>query len=175
MFTLSLYSENSIHHAGKPLPVRGVLNQTFASFFCNGIKFGLAIVGRCSPLGGNPSTLLQPHKRRVDRPLVQQHFVAAHLLNPPGNAVAVERSHGCKRLQDHEVQSSLQQIKFGFGEDGLLCYKHRSISHVLWEYHRTRNGQPWSWQKQVLRAYYRQRNTYPLRPAPEPFIITKLT
>src|ERR1700688_2613006 len=56
-----LHTENAIHNAGQSLPVHGVLRKLFASFFGNGIKLGLAVVGGNAPGAGDPSALLQPH------------------------------------------------------------------------------------------------------------------
>src|SRR5262249_26628963 len=98
--------------------------------FCDGIKPRLAIVRGSPPLGGNPAALLQSHQRGIDRTLVEQHFVPAHLLNAPRDAVTVERPHRGKRLQNHQVQCSLQKIEFGLSQVALLCYYHRSISQV---------------------------------------------
>jgi hypothetical protein len=47
------------------------------------------MVVRRAPFRRNPSPLLQPHQRRINRALVQQDLIAAYLLNPPRNPVSM--------------------------------------------------------------------------------------
>jgi hypothetical protein len=58
------------------------------------------------------SRLFKAHERRVDRALVEQHFIAADLLDAARNAVAVKLPHGGECLKHHEVQGSLQEVEF---------------------------------------------------------------
>src|SRR5277367_666701 len=88
-----LHAEDPAHYARQPLPVRGILRKLLPARIGNRIKLGLAIVLRRAPCGIDPPTLLQPYQRRIDRPLIQQDFIPAYLLNPPRNAVSVQRTH----------------------------------------------------------------------------------
>jgi hypothetical protein len=56
--------------------------------------------------------MLEPHQGGVDSAFVQFQNVAARLLDAPGDAVAVLRSHGVERLQHHQIQRALQQFEF---------------------------------------------------------------
>jgi hypothetical protein len=56
-------------------------------------------------------------------------------LDPAGEPVSVERAHGGKGLQDHEVKRPLKNIELGSG--GLvLWHEHISMSRNMWHVHR---------------------------------------
>jgi hypothetical protein len=44
----------------------------------------------------------------MDRPLIQGECGLARLLDAAGDAIAVERTHLVKRLEDHEIQRALK-------------------------------------------------------------------
>jgi hypothetical protein len=56
--------------------------------------------------------LLQANQSCVNRPLIEQNLIAADLFDPPRDAVSMLLSHGRECLQDHQVQSSLEEIQF---------------------------------------------------------------
>ncbi len=87
-------------------------SQTACGRLCDGVVLRLAIVVGGAPLGGDPATLLQAHKRGVNGPLVEQDLVAADLLNAARDAVAMLRADGGEGFEDHDVEGSLEQIEF---------------------------------------------------------------
>src|SRR4029077_20566869 len=99
-FAVSIFRhrEYAAHHTGQSLPASGVFRKLLAASFGERIKLGFAVVPRRAPLRGNPGALLQPDQRRVNGSLIQQHSVAADLLDAPGDAVAVQRPQSCERL-----------------------------------------------------------------------------
>src|SRR6187402_1415219 len=109
LFTpLCLHSEHALHHACESLPIGGVLLKLLPSLAGDRVELCLAIVVGGSPLGGDAFLLLESHQRGVDGPLVKKDFVAAHLLDTPCDAVSVQCAHRLARLQNHQVQRSLQ-------------------------------------------------------------------
>src|SRR5437773_2754266 len=111
-----LEGEYSGHYRRKPLPVGGVLGQLSAALFRNGIKLGLAIVVRGAPFGRDPPSLLKPHERSINGSLVQQDFIAAHLLAAPGDAVPMQLAQGIEGAEDHEIEGPLKKVQFSFAQ-----------------------------------------------------------
>lgn len=54
---------------------------------------------------------MQTQQRRIDRPLVQFQYAIADLLNPPCDAVPVQRPKPVERLEHHQVERALQNIR----------------------------------------------------------------
>src|SRR6516225_5054113 len=104
--------QHPANHVGNPLPLLCFHLQMFLPALGDRIKLRLAVVLRSSPLGRNPCLLLQPQQRGVHRHLIQLKNVAAHLLDAPRNAEAVQRPQRVQRLQNHQVQRSLQHFRF---------------------------------------------------------------
>src|SRR5262249_53699417 len=80
-------------HAGNPLPVLGLGRQLAASGFGDRVELRPAVVVGRAPGAGDPAPLLQAEEGRVDRPLIELQHVLADLLDPAGDAVAVQRAH----------------------------------------------------------------------------------
>ena len=104
------------HHLRHPFPLRGLLRHPFPPCRGQRIKSGAAPARRHSPFRLDPSPFLQARQRRMDRSLVQPqpaaaHLAAAHILDPPRNAVPVQRTHRFNRLQNHQVQRPLQNFR----------------------------------------------------------------
>ena len=108
-----VHREHAIHHAGEALPVAGVGGKLASAGFGDGVELGLAVVAGGAPRGTDPAALFEANQGGVDGALIEQDLVAADLLNAPCDAVAVQRTHGGEGLQDHQVESSLQEIEFG--------------------------------------------------------------
>src|SRR5262249_25191008 len=73
----------------------------------------LPIVLRGAPLGSDVPFLLELHEGGVERPVVDGETVAARLLDPAGDAVAVKGTQGLQGLQDHQRQGSLPDVLSG--------------------------------------------------------------
>src|SRR5215470_5716126 len=104
--------QHPANHVGNPLPVLCFHLQLFLPALGDRIKLRFAVVLRSSPLGPNPSLLLQPQQRGVHCALIQLKNVAAHLLDAPRHAETVQRPQRVQRLQNHQVQRSLQHFRF---------------------------------------------------------------
>ena len=52
--------------------------------------------------------LLDPNKRRINRPLVEIQGILRNLLEPAGDAVRMLRPHRGKGAENDQVQSALQ-------------------------------------------------------------------
>src|ERR1700743_988620 len=109
--SILFHCQHAAHYIRKALPVRGVFAQLPLPCSRDRIEFRLAIVIRDAPLGRNPAFLLQTYKRGIDRSLVEQHAILAHLLNPARNSVSMLRTHHGERLQYHQVQRTLHQVQ----------------------------------------------------------------
>src|SRR5579859_184038 len=88
-------------HFADSLPVFRFRGQPFPSALRDRIVFRLAIVFRCPPGSGNPSSLQQPHQRRINRSLIDLQRLFADLFDPPCDSVAVLRPHRRQRFQHH--------------------------------------------------------------------------
>ena len=77
-----------------------------------GIELHLAVGLGDAPLGGDPALLLEAHQGRIDRALAEAHDALGHLLDAPGDAVAVQRPQGVERLEDQQVQGAVRQFSF---------------------------------------------------------------
>src|SRR5678809_592310 len=51
--------------------------------------------------------LLELQQRRVERPLIHRELIAADLLDPAGDPVAVKGPQGLQRLEHHQAQVSV--------------------------------------------------------------------
>src|SRR5437762_2572646 len=102
-------------YAGDALPVFRFGRQLAAARFRDRVELRLPVVLRRAPGRGDPPPLLQPQERCVDRPLIELQHVVADLLDPPRDAVAVQRSHRFERLQDHQVERPLENVRLRLG------------------------------------------------------------
>jgi hypothetical protein len=62
----------------------------------------------------------EAHERGIHRSFIQLQGVFTHLFQPPRDAIAVQRPHRVERLQDHQVQGPLQDLRataFSFGHN----------------------------------------------------------
>src|SRR2546428_131477 len=58
------------------------------------------------------STLLEAHQSGIKRAHVEPMGATGNLLESSGNCVAVQGSQHIQRVEDHEIQSSLQDVGF---------------------------------------------------------------
>src|SRR5579884_480061 len=77
----------------------------------NPVKASAAIVVRRSPLRLDRALLLQPQEQWVKSALVQCQPVTADLFDTPRDAVAVQRAQSIERLQRHQRQRSLLNVR----------------------------------------------------------------
>src|SRR5262245_43899982 len=103
------------HHAGdgcrEPIPVGALLLELPAPEARQRIEARVAAgVGR-RPRRAEPAALLEAMQRRIERPLLHLHDVAGHLLQPPRDRVAVDRTER-DDFQDQHVERALQEVGF---------------------------------------------------------------
>jgi hypothetical protein len=110
-----LDAQNAADDARDAMPVLGFGLKLFAAGFGDGVEAGLAIVFGSAPLGGDPSLVEEADEGGVDRALVDLERFFADLLDAAGDAVTVERAHGGERLEDHEIESALENFGSGIG------------------------------------------------------------
>src|SRR5262249_39004923 len=101
-------------------PVIGFFGQLPPARFCNLEELGFAVVFRYAPLGPDKSALLQSDESRIDRALIKEQNLIADLFDSAGDSPAVQRPHTFKRLQNHQVQRSLQDLRSVPGHVDLL-------------------------------------------------------
>src|SRR6476661_5185122 len=99
------------NHSADALPVLGLRCQPLSPCPRDGIKLGFAIVIRCPPSAGNPPSLHQPHQRRINRSLIDLQSLFADLLDSSRDSVAVQWPHRGQRLQHHQIQCPLQNLR----------------------------------------------------------------
>ena len=86
--------------------------QLAAAGLGDGVELGFAIIAGSTPFGLDPAALFETNEGGINGALIEKDFVSADLLNAARDAVAVERAHGGEGLQDHEVESALQEVEF---------------------------------------------------------------
>src|SRR5215469_8768337 len=99
-------------HAGDSLPVFGFGAELLPPGLRNGIKLRPAIVLRRAPLGRNPPFLHQTDQAEIDRALIDLKRLLAKLLNAAGDAISMQTPHRIQRLQHHQIESALQNLRF---------------------------------------------------------------
>src|SRR5580698_747005 len=111
-YSLGFFSrrKKSRQDVGGLLPLgRGVFQLAMAGLG-ELVEFCLAIVFRRAPARSDEALLFELQQRRVERAVVQLQQVSAGLLNAPRQPVTVLRTHGFKRAQHHQRQSSLPYV-----------------------------------------------------------------
>src|ERR1022692_4383457 len=93
--------QQTFDHAGNPLPVLSFGDELFTAGLRNGVELGLPVILRRTPRSLNPTLLHQADKAEIDGSLVHQQRFLAELLDPAGNAIAVERPHRLQGFQNH--------------------------------------------------------------------------
>jgi len=104
----------AVHDGNRARPVLGFSFHLPASRGRDFVKLGAPVIAGDAPARADPSAVLQPQQRRVQRPLVQVQHAAGDLLNPLRQPETVLRPHGGQRPQHHQVQRALEYIRFGF-------------------------------------------------------------
>ena len=88
------------------------------------VELGLAVVVGEPPGRRDRALLLQLQQGGVDGPVVQREDVAARLLDPAGDPVPVQRPEALERLQHHQGQRPLPDVRL-VAQERLLWVAHR--------------------------------------------------
>jgi hypothetical protein len=88
------HGEDSAHDSGEPVPVGGVFRPLPAACAGDGVVLRFAIVVGRTPLGRDPTALLESDEGCVDCALIEEDLVAAGFLDSAGYAVAMQRAYG---------------------------------------------------------------------------------
>ena len=72
------------------------------------VELRLPVVVGDAPARLDPSSLLQPEERGIERALIQLEEAFRHLEDPLGESEPVLRSHRVERPQHHEIEGALQ-------------------------------------------------------------------
>src|SRR6185436_5036017 len=102
------------HGGGEALPVFILDRELALSLRRELVEFGAAIVFGNSPARADPSLLLDPVQRRIERSLLDPQRVAGCLLDAQADAVAVQRP-AFEHTQDQHVERALQHVLPGSG------------------------------------------------------------
>ena len=99
------------HHAGDALPVLRRRRQLPAAGPRDRVELRPSVVLGAAPRRRNPAAMLEAQERGVDGSLVQLQRVVADLLDAARDAVAVQGAHALERLQDHQIERALKDIR----------------------------------------------------------------
>src|SRR5262249_58704762 len=102
--------EEAFDDVGGARPILGFGGELLPAGAGDRVVAGAAVVLRCAPLRSDPSHLLELEQRRIERSLIQLELVAADLLDPPRDPVAVQRPEAIERLEDHQRQRAVEDI-----------------------------------------------------------------
>ena len=92
------------------MPALGFLIQRFQPRLGDRVILRFAAVFRLAPGATRPAALFNPDKSRIYGALVDIQGVVRYLLEPAGDAIGVLWTHGGKGTEDHEVESTLQDL-----------------------------------------------------------------
>jgi hypothetical protein len=106
----SLGLQNPSDCRRQSLPPGGFFSELFAARRREGIKPRLAVVGRGSPLRGNPAALLQPLQSGIKCSVLHKQFFVRGLLNGARDSLAMLRTKN-QRAQDEQVQRALEKFQ----------------------------------------------------------------
>src|SRR2546422_747501 len=76
------------------------------------VMLGRAVSARGPPVGRYPALLFQPQQCRIERALIQMKRVLRNLLDTLSDAISMLPAERVQRLQHHQVESSLQDVRF---------------------------------------------------------------
>jgi len=96
------------HQGHRQFPVLGFLANLSPSACRQLVELRLPVVVGNAPSRLDPSSLLQPEERRIQRALIQVEKAFRHLEDPLGESETVLRSHRVERPQHHEIEGALQ-------------------------------------------------------------------
>ena len=65
--------------------------------------------------------MLKAQDGRVERSLIHAQQIVGELFDAPRDAVAVQRTHGVERFQDHQVKRALQNFSAWVGNGEPPC------------------------------------------------------
>src|ERR1700720_2267541 len=103
-------AEKPGHKRCHTLPTLGLCKQLFAPSASERVILRLAVIFGSAPFGRDPAALLEPQQGWIERALVQLEQILGNLLNPLSDAVAVQRAHGMKGLQNNQIERALQDF-----------------------------------------------------------------
>ena len=96
------------HQRHRQFPALGFLANLSPSACRQLVELGLPVVVRDAPARLDPSSLLQPKERGIQRALIQVEEALRHLEDPLGESEPVLRSHRGERPQHHQIERALQ-------------------------------------------------------------------
>src|SRR5215831_8392658 len=129
--------KESLDDRRRLFPVLRLCLQLLAALACQAIKACLAVVLGCAPLGRDRSFLHELEQDRIERALIDRQQIAADLLDAPGDAVAMLRAEHIQRLQHHQRQGALSNVRFLHRAGISIWIPKGSMPRFLWESNRT--------------------------------------
>src|SRR5688572_32216468 len=115
------------------------LFRSLASFFGEGVEFGLAAFRRDSPLCVDEPSLLEPVERGIERPLVDLEDVVGELAHELRDSPSVQGTEA-QCLEDEEIERALEQI--GAGCHDTSTFDNNTIAFLLSNVKVSRPGLP---------------------------------
>src|SRR5258706_7098204 len=97
---------------GRPLPLACFLVELFPAGPREPVELRFAVVVRYAPFRCDVPLLLELEQCGVEGSVVERQVVRAGLLDPPRDAVAVQRPERLERFQHHQRQRALPDIRF---------------------------------------------------------------
>src|SRR5688500_4664834 len=94
------------------MPFAGLTRQLLSTRGCERVVLGAPVVLGLAPRGGDEPFLLELEQRGVERPVVERETIPARLLDPSGDAVAVQRPEDVEGGQDHQGERALLHVEF---------------------------------------------------------------
>src|SRR5713226_314141 len=130
LISRSFRTQQTRDNSGHALPAFRFGGELFPAGARQRVILRFAIVVRDAPLRGDPAALLQPQQRRIQRALIQLQQVLGNLLDALRDAVAVQRSQGIERLQNDQVQGSLENLASRRGHRAAPLDKQQEASRL---------------------------------------------
>src|ERR1700675_2443280 len=103
-------AQHAANDSRNTLPVLRFGMELLPSGSGDRIKLSFSVVIRRSPGARNPSLVSQAHKRSVDCSLIDLQGLFTDLFDAACDSVTMQRSHGVKGLQDHQIKRALEDF-----------------------------------------------------------------
>ena len=78
--------------------------------FRDRVELRVAVVFRLLPRAFDPPFLLEPHERRIERPLIELQRMVGDLLEPRRQRIRVLRPHRRQRAQNDQIERALEEL-----------------------------------------------------------------
>src|SRR6185436_4751554 len=104
--------EQLVDEPGEAPPALRLLVERARTGLGDAVVLRLAIALGPLPRALDPTLLLEPDQRGIQRALIEEKRMLGHLLEPRRQSIRVLRPHRRQRAKDDEIQRALKKLDF---------------------------------------------------------------